>query len=330
MDNIQTEIAITIDTEADNLKAARTCNEFTCENIKALNRFHNLCTFHGFIPTYLVSYEVLKCKESVKILKNIIKKGHCEIGSHLHTWTTPPFTKEDIKKKLTPADLSKDCFQDKLINLSNKIETMLEISPKTFRAGRWGFSNMNAIVLEDLGYLVDCSITPYVSWKENIGLKCSYDYRQYLPTPFFIKNTKKQKILEIPVTIFLLKEYLLNNRVINHIYYNFSQTSMLNKILRNIGLKPSWLRPFADNDLHRFKAIYLLSIKKGLDLIQMMFHSYELIQSQYSPYKNIHELYDLFEKYFVYLNNINVKGITMKDYYLKEIQRGRFIKNAVQ
>ena len=75
---------ITIDVEPDNVWANTYSKSYN--NIKHLPYFNNLCEEFGMATTYLVTYSVLKDKESLKILENLLKQGNCEIGMHPHLW----------------------------------------------------------------------------------------------------------------------------------------------------------------------------------------------------------------------------------------------------
>ena len=52
-----------------------------------------LCEKYHLKPTYLITYEIATKSESVNILKKYADKHLCEIGHHLHVWSTPQFFK---------------------------------------------------------------------------------------------------------------------------------------------------------------------------------------------------------------------------------------------
>jgi len=303
--------------------------DITCANINALIEFQALAADYGFEPTYLVSYEVLQSAQSTQILRQLARNGNCEIGSHLHSWTTPPFTDLDRIAKPSVCDLPKDTLYEKMVNLDTEIRKKLELLPKSYRGGRWGFNLTNAIILEDMGYLVDCSVTPYVSWNGQKGMKNGSDYKHHSPSPFFIANTKKEILLEVPVSIFIANEHLFGFKPARHIFFSYHYSSLPNKLLRKLGLKSLWLRPLADNDLSRFKTIHKIAERKGLDILEMMFHSYELVPGPFSQYKTSKELFDVFKEFFEYLNKHNITGITLKDYYAQVMKKNTKIISAL-
>ena len=49
---------ITIDTEGDNLWGWKEGETLTTENAAFVPRFQELCEAHGFIPTYMTTYEM--------------------------------------------------------------------------------------------------------------------------------------------------------------------------------------------------------------------------------------------------------------------------------
>lgn len=306
---------ITIDTEADNLWSA---NKITCENIDALRRFHQLSTSFGYPPTYLVSYEVLQSDRSINILKELLQSGNCEVGAHLHPWLTPPVTESDRKYQRYPSEIDENLLHEKMVNLTKEIEIKLGVSPRSYRAGRWGFNAVNAEVLKELNYSVDCSITPYLSWSREKGEKGGGpDYRKHTPKPFFIGGKEGAGIFEVPVSVFLLNEKLLKNRIIERFFFISSLSSIQNKIVRKLLLKPLWLRPFNTKDLGKFKTIYRLAQEKSMDVLQLAFHSSELMAGKNNLFKtkeDIEKLFSLFEEYFVFLSKRDVKGCTLSQY----------------
>lgn len=79
---------ITIDTEGDN-QWADTKEIFTT-NTKGLPRFQDLCNRYGYKPVYLTNYEMACDDEFVEFGKTCMHENQCEIGMHLHAWSSPP------------------------------------------------------------------------------------------------------------------------------------------------------------------------------------------------------------------------------------------------
>jgi hypothetical protein len=308
-------LAITIDVEGDDLWSDE--SKISCTNISALRRFHTLARAYGYEPTYLVSYEVLQDRDALKVIEGIQQDGGCEVGAHLHPWLTPPYGQNDGRKKRYPFELEKSVLTAKLQCLTDEIQRKCGVRPRSYRAGAWGFGRVNAEVLTDLGYLVDCSITPYVSWETSRAFSAEgKDFRRHDPRPFRIKS-KTGSLLEVPVSIYVLKERLMNVKVLSHAFYNFGRTNPINRLGRILGLRPIWLRPFNDNDLNRFMKIYDLSQIRSIDIIEMMFHSSELMVGANSTFRNhrdMERLFGTFEHFFSCMREEGVLPATLHDY----------------
>ena len=104
----------------------------------------------NIIPVYLLTYPVATDLKSISILNEIHKSGRCEIGMHLHNWSSPPFTKEDIIKKSHQFRLPYSVEKQKIYDLTRIIEKNFEKRPVTFRAGRWGADGKTIKILSDL------------------------------------------------------------------------------------------------------------------------------------------------------------------------------------
>ena len=256
-------LTITIDTETD---SPRWEPEFpySLNNVKALPKLQNLFEKNSVKPTYLITYPVTQDKESVAILKDILGKKEAEVGTHLHPWTTPPFHSEKERLELSYPHRS-SLEREKLANLTATIEQTFGVKALSYRAGRYGFDEDSLKILEELGYLVDSSITPTMNWSSDGG-------------PNFARNENTQpyylnRILEVPISI-------VTSRKLPG-YNNF--LPKVKAVLRRIGLvKTVWLRPsIASFGEMKWLADSLLD--KGVSVLTIMFHSNELIRGT-SPY----------------------------------------------
>ena len=247
---------ISIDTESDwtNKK------EISLGNISGVHDLQKLCKKYSFIPTYLVTYEVAKDYNSIKILDTYHQKELCEIGSHLHVWTTPPFdelNEEGIDFKWYHAfqsELPEGMLYDKLETLGKTISKNFGHYPKSHRAGRWGIDSRTLNWLGKNGYLVDSSICSRKTWKLTRGVKGFLNYdsfnidsKPYFPSSKNILEKSKNlyvnnKVLEVPVSNLEL------NLFKNTDSKNIAMIStVLNKLgiyyTGNISLRPSYNIP---------------------------------------------------------------------------------------
>ena len=126
-----------------------------------LERFQDLCDQYNVVPTYLLAYECATRDEALKILKPLSENRRCEIGHHLHVWTTPPFQRAGP----TGVDLDwihafqfqlpDSLFTEKAECLRQAIEKNFGRSPTSHRAGRWGIDQRTVDWMASTGFIVE-------------------------------------------------------------------------------------------------------------------------------------------------------------------------------
>ncbi|NJL34029.1 MAG: hypothetical protein HC893_09395 [Chloroflexaceae bacterium] len=158
-----------------------------------LERLVPLFLRYGIKATYLLSPEVIRHKPSVKVFRSL---NNCELGTHLHIeFIEPDRIDEPKDTNGIQAFLSYDKEKEKLANLTQLFTETFGFKPKSFRAGRFGISKHTFTILNDLGYTVDSSITPFKILKFN-GYKLNH-WGKY-PWPYHIRGTQ---MLQVPVSI---------------------------------------------------------------------------------------------------------------------------------
>lgn len=177
------------------------------DNVRHWQPFQDICRKHGIPPTYLITYEVAADTLAQGLLRSWIRAGEAEVGAHLHPWTTPPFRDDhgfryNDSWHAYASELPEELIRKKLSNLTSQIETNLNVRPRAYRAGRFGFDLRAARILAELGYLVDSSVTPLLSWRSYPGLPTGPggpDFSSHPARPFRIEGAGG--LLEIPVTV---------------------------------------------------------------------------------------------------------------------------------
>ena len=109
---------------------------------------------------------------------------------HCHPWNTPPFDEVTNEKNSMIGNLPSELQYKKLSYLHETIRNNLGVESTSFRSGRWGYSHTVAKHIQSLGYIVDSSITPYISWKNYYGP----DFSDTSPTPESLRKALKAKI----------------------------------------------------------------------------------------------------------------------------------------
>ena len=280
---------ITIDTEGDNIWKRVTTQygmrEITVENAKYIERFQSLCDKYSFVPTYLVNYEMANAEPFVSLAKEWVRDGHCEIGMHMHAWNTPPIYNLPFNRKghnPFAGEYPRKVLFQKMQVMTDVLERNFEVRPTSHRGGRWYIDAWYIEALRQLGYIVDCSVTPGVSWGKAIGnVKYGPDYSDFpdcvcrIDGKKIIRNMRSNVsdgILEIPPTIIArrgaerIKRVLQNPRQIKDVYHE--------KI---------WLRPNGTNLEDMF---YIVEKTRDREYIEFMLHSSELMPGGSPTFKS--------------------------------------------
>ena len=315
---------ITIDTEADN--QWRQDGVLSLKNIYYLARLQKLCDQYNFPVTYLVTYEVANDENASFLLKKFQQESKSEIGAHLHPWSTPPnyeFEK-DGKVQVFPSELDDNSLKLKLTNLTEKITEVFGQKPESFRAGRWGFDERLVKYLLYLGYKVDCSITPKISWINFKGLasgKGGPDFRLATVYPYYLSEQDicqigQSKLLEVPMTILYTGSLIREGGALAKKFV-LMPNSIVKKVLNKLFFRLKWARIFPETTIYDLKEMCYCARKNNLPAIEFMIHSSELMPGG-SPYakdeKAVEKIYKNLEYFFRYLKDNKVEGITLGEF----------------
>lgn len=275
---------ITVDAEGDDLWSQP--KEIGTENAKCIPRFQELCEKYSLKPTYLTNYEMAIDEVFIEIARDLIHRDVGEVGMHLHAWNSPPLTPltdDDFHWGPFLIEYPQDVMRQKVEYLTKLLEDTFQIKMTSHRAGRWAFNEIYARILDDLGYRVDCSVTPGVSWDEPgsapAGLKGT-DYSSFPRDAYFldldsISRPGNSKLLEVPVTIDTWRP--LWARLASHV-------PILKKLAWRMAPAKQWMRPkpkrFTHMGLMKMAARYA---KDNSGYLQFMIHSSEFMPGG-SPY----------------------------------------------
>ena len=310
------KLIITIDTEEDQWGSFKPTGH-TVENIRQIPKLQALFDEFGVTPTYLINYPVATDENSIKILSNIAKDERCEIGSHCHPWNTPPYDEITNEENSMIRNLPSDLQYEKLKCLHETIKTNFGIPPVSFRSGRWGYSQEVANNLHKLGYKVDTSITPYISWAGCFGA----DYSYVTPEPFRLRcgvqGGRGGTLLEIPATVGYLRSDFKSS---NHIYQAVRRLSP--KRLRLLGLLGKLklvnqvvLSPEINN-ANEMIALTKIMQKKGVSYVNLFFHSTTLKVGATDYVKtrvDEDEFHQKIRSYLEYIKAERIESIKLKD-----------------
>jgi hypothetical protein len=311
---------ITIDTEGDNEWARP--NDITTRNSRFLPRFQALCERYGLRPTYLTNYEMARCPDFQGFGRDVVGKGTAEIGLHVHAWSSPPLvplTADDLKHHPYLIEYPDAVMREKVDRLTDLLEDAFAVKMTSHRAGRWAFDERYARILAARGYLVDCSVTPYLSWRLYKGApdgRGGTDYSRFPDEAYFldlddIARPGDSALLEVPMSTVPARRPLAKagRRALGN-------GSRLVRALGNRLFPVHWLRPIGGN-ADRMLEILSAAREEGRDYVEFMIHSSELMPGggpRSRTATDIDALYDDMERLFEVAGK-TFQGATMTEYY---------------
>lgn len=301
---------ITVDTEGDNQWNIYNGQDITTENANFIPRFQEMCEGFGFKPVYLVNYEMANNDFLMDYLKKKQKEGVCEIGTHLHSWNSPPEHELERKFEGNPyiTEYPEQIVYEKIDFMTKLIESKVGIRPVVHRAGRWASSDCMFDILSELGYIADCSVVSGCNMLNYPGKTVSYgfDYRTYPNEAYLVKDN----LIEIPMTV-------------KHIQHTLAGKSIKNRAKNLIVGKDRWLRP-AISTVKEMKLNIDERVENGSDYAEFMIHSTELMPGGSPYFKNSRDVereYKDMRTIFTYAVQCGFEGIAMRDYAKKFLEK---------
>ena len=223
-------------------------------------------------PTYLLSPEIMRDAQALEALVHL--DGDAEFGTHLHGEFAEPGAYEPDVTSAFQCHYDRETELLKLRYLTELFRSSFGRAPCSFRAGRFGIGPHSIGLLQDLGYTVDSSVTPYMDWKRAGAPEASFRRASTQPYWPVLDNPERAaahagKLLEVPVTI---------------------RPSLLAGIpVINRWVEPRWLRPTRGSvarlvEVAREEINHARSSRPGRPVVlNCMFHNVEIVP-QASPY----------------------------------------------
>ena len=307
---------VTIDTEGDDLWSRP--RDITTRNVASLPRFQALCERHGLRPTWLVDYEMAMDPAFVRFGREVLRRDAGEIGMHLHAWNTPPLTpltRDDFLHQPFLTDYPDDVAEEKVVVVTELLRDRFETRIASHRAGRWAFDARYARTLARLGYLVDCSVCPHVSWAATLGDPAGRggpDFRRFPDRPYMldldhIDRPGTSDLLEVPVSV-------LRSRLHRLAPWSY-RTPLLRRYAWRAARDRHWFYPDGRN-LASLRAIVAEALRSGRPCVEMILHSSELMAGG-SPNgadaAAVQRLYDDLEEVFAVASR-QFRGMTLSEF----------------
>jgi hypothetical protein len=258
-------------------------------NLVRLPGLHALLHGAGARPTYLVTHSVCGDDACAAMLSRFVHTNGCEVGAHLHPWDTPPFLPGDGTggPKPFPTELDPGVLRAKLRSLTDALDARVGVRARSYRAGRWGLDGAGLRLLEELGYRVDSSVTPLVSWAHQRGRReGSYGPsfkaapgEPYYPDHRDVSRPGGSTVLEVPISVGFPA------RILDRFRSWYQRTPDRSFALRALKLWPMrlvWFRP-TFTSASAMIAIGERLLASGASVLNMAFHSSEALPGG-SPY----------------------------------------------
>jgi len=260
-------------------------------------RAQQLFDHYGIKPTYLIDYPIATDPEACRILKNFHDDDRADIGIQLHPWTNPPFDELLSARNSYPSNLSRTVQEAKIGRLIEAVQRHLAIEPKVFKAGRYGFNDDTAELLEAFGLDIDTSVVPFTDFRPVQGP----NFKAAPHRPFWFG--RERPLLELPVTRNLcgLFGHRLGPTLLPAVQSQASTACHLpgllarSRILDRLTLTPEGMA------LDELKHLTTTLIKRGERIFTFVFHS-PSVASGNTPYvRNETELQAFLERIERYL-----------------------------
>lgn len=295
---------LTVDTEADD--AWETPEKLELKNFQEVIRFQELCEKYNIVATYLLTYEYATYQPAIDYFKQKVKENKCEVGYHLHVWSTPPFDNEKNGVDINwlhayQYEIPDDLFLKKANRLFDTIVANFGIKPIIHRAGRYGIDQRTIDWLISRRFKIDTSVVPLCSFKLNKGKSLNGpDFSDNSQVPYVWNGSDDSLgIYEIPVSV------VEPNNFSNFI----SRYVIIKKVFKKFGYY-KMIRPYPNNRNENIRNINRLA-KQGKN-INYMLHSSELAL-KCSPItmtiNNYNRIWRNLEATFNYINEKGIKSI---------------------
>ena len=308
----RTLFMVGVDTEADDQWTLQGRKRLSVENAKALPRLQSLCDTYGVRPSYLVTHEMATREPSRSILRDLFATGRCEIGAHLHPWSSPPYREEDLLGRY-PSQLDDSQLETQLRELTEAIETSVGVRPVSYRAGRHGFDARSLVILERLQYRVDTSVDPLFNETRKGGPSFGgAPVSPYRPDHADVRIPGTSSILEIPVSS------ATTPALPKALERRFTSLPPIpwRGYLKRLGLRAVWLRP-SYSSVADAKALASALVARGVPTLNMLFHSSELVPGG-SPYNrteaDVDRFFERLERVFEHImKRLEARGVTYRE-----------------
>jgi hypothetical protein len=189
------QLFVVVDTEEEfDWSAPFSREAVSVSAIAEVDRLQTVLSPYQIKPTYVIDYPVATTLSSSARLAEIALRGECHIGAHLHPWVNPPYVEALGAHSSYACNLGVEIEREKIQRLKEAIVTHVGVTPRVYKAGRYGFGRTTAGILEALDFDVDASVNPHMDFSGDGGP--SFSAFDAVPSFFGRRRT----LLELPCT----------------------------------------------------------------------------------------------------------------------------------
>jgi len=164
----------------------------SCRAMRSVHRVQAVLDRFGVRPTYVIDYPVATEPDGYEPLLEIFRDGRCAIGAHLHPWVNPPQVEPISSANSFACNLEPALEREKLRRLRAAVAERFGITPRVYKAGRYGLGAASVDAVRALGFDIDASINPHWDYAVYGGPSfAAFDAR-----PFWFGG--EPRLLEVP------------------------------------------------------------------------------------------------------------------------------------
>jgi hypothetical protein len=180
-----------------------------------LHKGHTIFCRYGLKPAYLIDHPIAASPQAPEVFGPWLAAGECLVGAQLHPWVTPPFEEVVCPYNSFPCNLDPSLEQRKLAALTEAISAALNVSPRIYKAGRYGLDIQREATLAGLGYMIDTSVMPF---RDFSGLGGGPNFFGFPDQPFWLHPARR--VLYLPVSQSLVGplRFIRSSRLDRHVF----------------------------------------------------------------------------------------------------------------
>jgi len=188
-------LQVVVDTEADfDWDKGIWTDTGRTASIIGLRKHAELFLRRGAKPTLVVDHPIATDPRGGAIIRELAREG-CEIGVHLHPWTTPPLVGPKDDWHSFSGNLGPWLERCKLEELTHQVAILTGQPPQIFKGGRYGIGANTMIALREMGFKVDLSVCPAFDYAPMGGP----DFTRFSSRPGWF-GAGQEAVLSLPTT----------------------------------------------------------------------------------------------------------------------------------